>query len=135
MAWLLSCPKPLWERKGMRKECTQKRRQTLPGRMTILNRPASVLLDIYVVGNDFYFFCLFVSDQIGQDSTDQRCHSTTTVWIRYWTSMNDIICLPGDNDDGDIGLFAVIVKVLESNVQSDVCDKTTVSLQTRFQSP
>ena len=88
---------------------------TLPAGVAVFDCPASVFLDVRLVSNNFDFFSLFVSNQFGEDNTDQWCHSTARAQLNCVYGKY-VGCVPGNNYYGHVGLLAVTVKVLETDI-------------------
>ena len=75
IAWDLSCPYPLRGRKILNGAPTGEKTGALPGGMTILDVPRTVLLNFNRIGYDFYIVCV-VTDEIGENGADERLHPT-----------------------------------------------------------
>lgn len=58
--------------------------------------------ELDIVGNDINFVCFFVANQIGENASQDRLHAAR------------------DNNDGDIMLFRVDVKVFEARIEGNV---------------
>ena len=93
MACDLSCPYPLRRLRSLGQEPTGANRWSLPGRMTELDVPRPILVDVNRIRDDFNIVRV-VSDKIGQDRADEGLHTAAEVRTRLVVSASVQTIIP-----------------------------------------
>lgn len=91
--------------------------------MPVFDAPIPVWIDIDVVGDDLDFGSVFLAYEVGENSADDGCHSTVTLYVRTVVMYPLEENRPGDDDQWDIVGFAPRVEVFETWVELDVCGR------------